>query len=113
MADRVWDGRVRCIGVSEPGAATIRRAHPVHPIIAVQIECALWTRDVESDILPVLGELGIQVVAYAPLGHGFLTDHARNRQSLPNADFRHSQPRFSEENRRKCVGSIAIMQVAP
>lgn len=98
MADLVREGKVRYLGLSEPGAATIRRAHGVHPITAVQIEYSLWTRDVESDILPLLRELGIGFVAYAPLGHGFLTGHVRNPQSLSEADFRRSQPRFSAEN---------------
>jgi aryl-alcohol dehydrogenase-like predicted oxidoreductase len=98
MADLVREGKVRYIGLSEPGAGTIRRAHAVHPITAIQIEYSLWTRDVESEILRLLRELGIGLVAYAPLGHGFLTGHVRNRQSLSEADFRRSQPRFSEEN---------------
>src|SRR5215471_16822387 len=98
MADLVREGKVRYLGLSEPGAATIRRAHGVHPITAVQIEYSLWTRDVESDILPLLRELGIGFVAYAPLGHGFLTGHVRNRQSLSEADLRRGQPRFSAEN---------------
>jgi aryl-alcohol dehydrogenase-like predicted oxidoreductase len=98
MAELVREGKVRYIGLSEPGVDTIRRAHTVHPIIAVQTEYSLWTRDIEADILPVLRELGIGLVAYAPLGHGFLTGAYRNPQNLAEGDFRRSQPRFADQN---------------
>jgi aryl-alcohol dehydrogenase-like predicted oxidoreductase len=98
MADLVRAGKVRHIGLSEPGAETVRRAHAVHPITAVQIEYSLWTRDVEPHILPLLRERGIGLVAYAPLGHGFLAGHIRTRRDLSEADFRQGQPRFSERN---------------
>jgi aryl-alcohol dehydrogenase-like predicted oxidoreductase len=98
MADLVNDGKVRYIGLSEPGPETIRRAHSVHPITAVQIEYSLWTRDVEEHTLPLLRELGISLVAYAPLGHGFLTGRYRDPQALDTSDFRRSQPRFAPEN---------------
>ena len=98
IADLVKDGKVRYLGLSEPGAETIRRAHRVHPIAAVQIEYSLWTRDIETRILPVLRELGIGLVAYAPLGHGFLTGRYRDVQALDGGDFRRSQPRFAAEN---------------
>jgi aryl-alcohol dehydrogenase-like predicted oxidoreductase len=98
MAELVREGKVRYIGLSEPGVDTIRRAHTVHPITAVQTEYSLWTRDIEADILPLLRELGIGLVAYAPLGHGFLTGAHRNPQNLAEGDFRRSQPRFAEQN---------------
>jgi len=98
MAELVREGKVRYIGLSEPGVDTIRRAHSVHPITAVQTEYSLWTRDIEADILPLLRELGIGLVAYAPLGHGFLTGALRNPQNLAEGDFRRSQPRFAEQN---------------
>jgi aryl-alcohol dehydrogenase-like predicted oxidoreductase len=98
IAELVREGKVRHLGLSEPGADTIRRAHAVHPITAVQIEYSLWSRDVEAEILPLLRELGIGLVAYAPLGHGFLTGSYRNPLDLPNSDFRRSQPRFGQEH---------------
>jgi aryl-alcohol dehydrogenase-like predicted oxidoreductase len=98
IADLVKEGKVRYLGLSEPGADTIRRAHRVHPITAVQIEYSLWTRNVEATILPLLRELGIGLVAYAPLGHGFLTGRVRDLQKLGTGDFRRTQPRFAEQN---------------
>jgi aryl-alcohol dehydrogenase-like predicted oxidoreductase len=98
MADLVKEGKVRYLGLSEPGVDTIRRAHRVHPITAVQIEYSLWTRDLETTILPLLRELGIGLVAYAPLGHGFLTGRVRDPQKLAAHDFRRSQPRFAAPN---------------
>jgi aryl-alcohol dehydrogenase-like predicted oxidoreductase len=98
MAEQVRAGKVRFLGLSEAGPETIRRAHAVHPISAVQIEYSLWSRDVESRVLPLLQELGIALVAYAPLGHGFLTGCYKSRDVLAANDFRRSQPRFSEQN---------------
>ncbi len=98
MAQLVQEGKVRHLGLSEPGVETIRRAHRVHPIRAVQIEYSLWSRDVEEEILPILRELGIGLVAYAPLGHGFLTGQVRARADLAEKDIRRSQPRFAEDN---------------
>jgi len=98
MAELVSEGKVRFIGLSEPGPETIRRAHAVHPIAAVQTEYSLWSRGIERDILPVLRELGIGLVAYAPLGHGFLTGHYRNPENLTAGDIRRGQPRFAEQN---------------
>src|SRR5262249_25330025 len=97
MADLVRAGKVRYLGLPEPGPEPIRRAHRVFPLTAVQIESSLWSRDVEAEILPLLRELGIGLVAYAPLGHGFLTGQYRSRQDLAEHDFRRSQPRFAEE----------------
>jgi diketogulonate reductase-like aldo/keto reductase len=98
MAELVRAGKVRFIGLSEPGPETIRRAHAVHPIAAVQIEYSLWSRDVETLVLPLLRELGIALVAYAPLGHGFLTGRCKSRRDLAINDFRRTQPRFSEQS---------------
>lgn len=98
MAELVEEGKVRYLGLSEASAETIRRAHAVHPIAAVQTEYSLWTRDVEDEILPILRELGIGLVAYSPLGRGFLSGRFRSPEDLDADDWRRSQPRFSAEN---------------
>ena len=98
MAELVDAGKVRYIGLSEAGAQTIRRAHAVHPITAVQTEYSLWTRDVESEILPTLAELGIALVAYAPLGRGFLCGRFTSTEQLEEGDYRRYGPRFTGEN---------------
>jgi len=98
MAELVREGMIRHIGLSEASAATIRRAHQVHPIAAVQTEYSLWTRDVEAEILPLLQETGIALVAYSPLGRGFLTGSMTNTDSLDDKDFRRIAPRFQKEN---------------
>ena len=99
MAELVAAGKVRHIGLSEASAATIRRAHAVHPITAVQTEYSLWTREVEEAILPVARELGIGFVAYSPLGRGFLTGKIRSVDDLQESDSRRQRfPRFEREN---------------
>ncbi|MFL5261194.1 MAG: aldo/keto reductase [Anaeromyxobacteraceae bacterium] len=98
MADLVRAGKVRYLGLSEAGPATIRRAHAVHPISALQTEYSLWSRDVEDEILPAVRELGIGFVAYSPLGRGFLTGRFKKPEDLPEGDFRRSNPRFQGEN---------------
>jgi aryl-alcohol dehydrogenase-like predicted oxidoreductase len=98
MAELVQAGKVRYIGLSEAGAQTIRRAHAVHPITAVQTEYSLWTRDVESEILPTLAELGIALVAYSPLGRGFLCGRFTSTEELEDGDYRRYGPRFTGEN---------------
>ncbi|MEO5679299.1 MAG: aldo/keto reductase [Acidimicrobiales bacterium] len=99
MAELVAAGKVRHLGLSEAGAATIRRAAAVHPITALQTEYSLWARDVEAEILPTVRELGIGFVAYSPLGRGFLTGAYRSTADLPEGDSRSSRfPRFQEEN---------------
>ena len=98
MAELVQAGKVRYIGLSEAGAQTIRRAHEVHPITAVQTEYSLWTRDVESEILPTLAELGIALVAYSPLGRGFLCGRFTSTDQLEEGDYRRYGPRFTGEN---------------
>ena len=101
MADLVKAGKVRYLGLSEAAAGTIRRAHAVHPISALQTEYSLWTRDVEDEILPALRELGIGFVPYSPLGRGFLTGRFRTPEDLPADDARRTHPRFQGENFEK------------
>jgi aryl-alcohol dehydrogenase-like predicted oxidoreductase len=98
MADLVRKGKVRFLGLSEAGAETIRRAHAVHPITALQSEYSLWTRDPEADVLGVCREMGIGFVPYSPLGRGFLTGKIKKREDLPEDDYRHTTPRFQGEN---------------
>ncbi|MBI3349798.1 MAG: aldo/keto reductase [Burkholderiales bacterium] len=98
MAELVQAGKVRHLGLSEASAATIRRAHAVHPIAAVQTEYSLWSRDVEAEILPTCRELGIALVPYSPLGRGFLTGAIRSADQLAADDRRRIHPRFQGEN---------------
>ena len=98
MAALVTQGKVRHLGMSEAGPATIRRAAAVHPIAALQTEYSLWTRDPEDEILPTCRELGIGFVAYSPLGRGFLTGRFQSPADLPADDWRHNNPRFQGEN---------------
>ena len=101
MAELVKQGKVRYLGLSEAASATIRRAHAVHPISALQTEYSLWSRDPEDEILGTLRELGIGFVAYSPLGRGFLTGRFRRLEDLPEGDYRRNSPRFQGENFRK------------
>ena len=105
VAELVAEGTVRHIGLSEAGPDTVRRAHAVHPITALQTEYSLWTRDPESRALPVLRELGIGLVAYSPLGRGMLTGAVRSTDDLATSDFRTTNPRFSSENFLHNLGS--------
>ncbi|AWW43527.1 MULTISPECIES: aldo/keto reductase [Streptomyces] len=98
LADLVAEGKIRHIGLSEAGPATIRRAHLVHPVAALQTEYSLWTRDPEAELLPLLRELGIGFVPYSPLGHGFLTGKIRSTQDFAEDDWRRINPRFIGEN---------------
>lgn len=98
LAELVAEGKVRHIGLSEAGPETIRRAHAVHPVAAVQTEYSLWTRDVEAEILPLLRELGIGFVPYSPLGHGLLTGQIRTVDDFADDDWRKTNPRFTGEN---------------
>src|ERR1700738_4582284 len=98
LAELVAEGKVLHIGLSEAGPETIRRAHGVHPIAALQTEYSLWTRDPEAQLLPLLRELGIGFVPYSPLGHGFLTGTIRSPQELADDDWRKTNPRFIEGN---------------
>jgi aryl-alcohol dehydrogenase-like predicted oxidoreductase len=97
MGELVSEGKVRYLGLSEASSESIRRAHAVHPITAVQTEYSLWTRDPEDDILGTLRELGIGFVAYSPLGRGFLTGQIRSLDDLPENDWRRTNPRFQEQ----------------
>jgi aryl-alcohol dehydrogenase-like predicted oxidoreductase len=101
MSRLVEEGKVRFLGLSEAGAETIRRAHAVHPITALQSEYSLWSRDLEDEIIPAIRELGIGLVAYSPLGRGFLTGRFTSIEELPEDDFRRHSPRFQGENFQK------------
>src|ERR1700689_5515479 len=101
MADLVRQGKVRYLGLSEAASGTIRRAHRVHPITALQTEYSLWTRDPEEDILATVRELGIGFVAYSPLGRGFLTGEFKRPEDIPENDFRRFNPRFQGDNFHK------------
>jgi aryl-alcohol dehydrogenase-like predicted oxidoreductase len=97
MAELVQAGKVRYLGLSEAAPETIRRAHATHPLTAIQMEYSLWTRDAEAEVLPTLRELDIGLVAYSPLGRGFLTGSIRSMDDLPEDDWRRNNPRFQEE----------------
>jgi aryl-alcohol dehydrogenase-like predicted oxidoreductase len=98
MADLVGEGKVRFLGLSEAGEATIRRAHAIHRITALQSEYSLWERNLEPRIIPVLRELGIGLVPFSPLGRGFLTGTAKRAEEYPEDDFRRGDPRYQGEN---------------
>jgi aryl-alcohol dehydrogenase-like predicted oxidoreductase len=98
LAELVTEGKILHIGLSEAAPATIRRAHAIHPITALQTEYSLWTRDAEAELLPLLRELGIGFVPYSPLGHGFLTGTIRSPEQLADNDWRKTNPRFTEGN---------------
>src|SRR3954470_1279652 len=98
LAALVGEGKVRYIGLSEASATTIRRAHAVYPVAALQTEYSLWTRDPERELLPLLRELGIGFVPYSPLGHGFLTGKIRSLNDIADDDWRKTNPRFTGEN---------------
>ena len=107
MAELVAQGKVRYLGLSEAAPDTIRRAHAVHPISALQTEYSVWSRDPETEILPTLRELGIGFVPYSPLGRGFLTGTLRSLDDLDESDFRRYQPRFQGDN---LADNIAIVE---
>jgi aryl-alcohol dehydrogenase-like predicted oxidoreductase len=98
MSELVRAGKVRCLGLSEAAPATLRRAMKVHPITALQTEYSLWSREVETEILPVCRELGVGFVAYSPLGRGFLTTKFKKLEDLEPGDWRLKSPRFQREN---------------
>ncbi|HEX2970926.1 MAG TPA: aldo/keto reductase [Tepidisphaeraceae bacterium] len=106
MAELVRDGWIRHIGLSEASPQTIRRAHAIHPITALQTEYSLWTRDVESQILPTCRELGITFVAYSPLGRGFLSGQFKTPEDFPPGDYRRTSPRFQGENFQKNLALV-------
>jgi len=110
MSELVTAGKVRFLGLSEASPATIRRAHAVHPISALQTEYSLWTRDPEEGVLPACRELGIGFVPYSPLGRGFLTGRFRRLEDLPEDDYRRYHPRFTGENFRKNLDVVAKVE---
>jgi len=107
VGELVREGKVRYFGLSEAGVANIRRAHAVHPVTALQSEYSLWERNLESDILPVLRELGIGLVPFSPLGRGLLTGDARRAEDYPETDFRRNDPRYQGENYDANVAAAA------
>jgi aryl-alcohol dehydrogenase-like predicted oxidoreductase len=110
MAELIEEGKVRHIGLSEAAPETIRRAHAVHPVTALQTEYSLWTRDPEAEILPLVRELGIGFVAYSPLGRGFLTGQIRSTDQLDASDFRASNPRFAQQNLQQNLRIVAEVE---
>lgn len=112
MARLIEQGKVRHLGLCEAGANTIRRAHKVHPLTALETEYSLWTRDIETEILPTLNELGIGLVAYSPLGRGFLSGTFAKRDDLIPTDRRHAHPRFQEGNFEKNLKLLAPLKAA-
>ncbi|WP_090807572.1 aldo/keto reductase [Paenibacillus sp. 276b] len=110
LADLVQQGKIRYIGLSEASAVTIRRANVVHPITALQTEYSLWSRELEDEILPLLGELNIGLVPYSPLGRGFLTGQIRSIDDLPEDDYRRHYPRFQGENFEKNLEVVRLIQ---
>jgi aryl-alcohol dehydrogenase-like predicted oxidoreductase len=107
MKELVEAGKIRHIGLSEASAETIRRAHAVHPVTALQSEWSLWTRDPEDEVLPTVRELGIGFVAYSPLGRGFLSGRIRSTEDLAEDDFRKFHPRFQGENFQRNLDLVA------
>jgi aryl-alcohol dehydrogenase-like predicted oxidoreductase len=110
MAEFVREGKVKAIGISEVTAETLRRAHAVHPIAAVQNEFSLWTRDFEHDVLPATKELGVAFVPYSPLGRGFLTGEIKSLDDLAADDWRRTNPRFQGENFQRNLDLVAVVK---
>ncbi|QFZ24852.1 aldo/keto reductase [Saccharothrix syringae] len=110
MAELVRQGKVRHLGLSEASAATIRRAHAVHPITALQSEWSLWTRDIEAEVLPTCRELGIGIVPFSPLGRGFLTGRVTSVDDLAEDDMRRGLPRFSPDNLARNNAIVAALR---
>jgi aryl-alcohol dehydrogenase-like predicted oxidoreductase len=110
MADLVHAGKVRFLGLSEAGEQTIRRAHAVHPISAVQSEYSLWERSLEGSVIPVLRELGIGLVPFSPLGRGFLTGTAKRAEEYPEGDYRRGDPRFQGANFDANVRAASVVR---
>ncbi len=110
MAELVREGKVRFLGLSEAGERTIRRAHAVHPIAALQSEYSLWERNLEPRIIPLLRELGIGLVPFAPLGRGFLTGSVKRAEEYPEGDFRRNDPRYQGENFDANMGAASAVR---
>ena len=109
VGDLVRQGKVRYFGLSEAGTATIRRAHAVHPVSALQSEYSLWERNLEGDIIPVLRELGIGLVPFSPLGRGFLTGVVKRAEEYPPDDFRRNDPRYQGHNYDANMAAVQIV----
>src|SRR6202042_324230 len=110
LAELVTEGKVRYIGLSEASTGTIRRAHAVHPLAALQTEYSLWTRDPEAELLPLLRRLGVGFVPYSPLGHGFLTGQIRTPGDIPDDDWRKTNPRFTGDNFQRNLAIVDEVQ---
>jgi aryl-alcohol dehydrogenase-like predicted oxidoreductase len=110
IAELVAAGKVRHIGLSEASADTLRRAHAVHPITALQTEYSIWSRDIEAEILPTCRELGIGLVPYSPLGRGFLTGTIASTGDLAENDFRRAQPRFTDDALGESQSTVAVIR---
>jgi aryl-alcohol dehydrogenase-like predicted oxidoreductase len=110
MAELVQEGKVRFLGLSEAGAVTLRRASTVHPIAALQSEYSLWSRDIEAEVMPTCRELGIALVAYSPLGRGFLTGQIKSFEDFAPDDFRRVSPRFQGENFAKNLELVTRLE---
>ena len=110
MADLVKEGKVRFLGLSEAGEKNIRRAHAVHPISALQSEYSLWERNLEAQIIPLIRELGIGLVPFAPLGRGFLTGQVKRAEEYPEGDFRRGDPRYQGENFDANVRAASVVR---
>ncbi len=110
MAELVKMGKVRYLGLSEASPESIERAHRIHPITALQSEYSLWTRDPETEVLPLLRKLGIALVAYSPLGRGFLTGSFKKPEDIPDGDYRKNSPRFQGENFTKNIKLVEELE---
>jgi aryl-alcohol dehydrogenase-like predicted oxidoreductase len=110
LSELIREGKVRHIGLCEVSEPTLRRAHSIHPITAVQSELSLWTREMEREVLPACGELGIAFVAYSPLGRGFLTGKVRTTEGLAEEDFRRKSPRFEAANLERNRGLLTEVE---
>jgi aryl-alcohol dehydrogenase-like predicted oxidoreductase len=110
VKELIWEGKVKHFGLSEAGVQTIRRAHAVHPVTALQSEYSLWTKDPEKKIIPTLEELGIGFVPFSPLGKGFLTGAFNENTKLESNDFRNTVPRFNEENRKANQAFVDLLE---
>ncbi|MEV7555360.1 aldo/keto reductase [Amycolatopsis sp. NPDC089917] len=111
LSSLVEQGKIRHIGLSEAGPETIRRAHAVHPVTAVQTEWSLWSRDIENEVVPTCRELGIGLVPYSPLGRGFLTGRFKSKEDFADGDFRQTtQPRFAEGNLERNLAIVEALR---
>ncbi|GAB4584870.1 aldo/keto reductase [Nocardia sp. IFM 10818] len=110
MSELVTAGKVRYLGISEASPETIRRAHAVHPVTALQSEWSLWTRDIEAEVVPTCRELGIGIVPFSPLGRGFLTGAITSTEDLPADDFRRRLPRFADGNLDSNLAIVATLR---